>query len=102
MEHAFRVCSALAVRFRSQCYVDTRELQRQLIASGLYAGFVPESGAALYRGDPGLRLIPIQDQRFTRQMMICFRREKHLSGLARTFRDFALDYFGLDASLGKD
>ena len=97
VEHPFRVCSALAVRFRSQCYVNARELHRQLIASGMCAGFVPESGADLYRGDPALRLIPIQDQRFTRQMMICFRREKHLSGLARTFRDFALRYFGLEA-----
>lgn len=98
VEHSFRVCSALAVRFRSQCYVDTRELHRQLIASGMCVGFVPESGADLYRGEPALRLIPIQDQRFTRQMMICFRREKHLSGLARTFRDFVLEYFGLVAA----
>lgn len=95
VEHAFRVCSALAVRFRSQCYVDARELHRQLIASGVCVGFVPESGAALYQGDPELRLIPIPDQRFTRQMMLCFRREKHLSALAREFKAFALDYFGL-------
>ncbi len=98
VEYPFRVCSALAVRFRSQCYVDTRELHRQLIASGVCVGFVPESGAALYRADPSLRLIPVQDQRFTRQMMLCFRREKHLSALAREFRDFALEYFGLQAS----
>lgn len=97
VEPPFRICGALAVRFGSQCYVDTRELHRQLIASGMCVGFVPESGAALYRADPALRLIPIQDRRFVRQMMICFRREKHLSGLARAFRDFALDYFGLAA-----
>ena len=30
-----------------------------------------------------------------RQMMVCFRREKHLSSLAREFREFAMDYFGL-------
>lgn len=99
VEYAFRVCSALTVRFRSQCYVDTRELHRQLIASGMCVGFVPESGAAPYRGDPALRLIPVQDQRFTRQMMICFRREKHLSALACEFKAFALRYFGLGADL---
>lgn len=98
VEHPFRVCGALAVRFGSLCYVDSRELHRELIASGVCMGFVPESGAAFYRADPALRLIPIQDRRFTRQMMICFRREKHLSGLARAFRDFALDYFGLEAA----
>ena len=95
VEHPFRVCSALAVQFGPQCYVDSRELHRQMIASGVCAGFVPESGAAFYRDDTSLRLIPIPDRRFTRQMMVCFRREKHLSALARDFRDFAMDYFRL-------
>lgn len=97
VEHPFRICGALAVRFGSLCYVDSRELHRDLIASGVCVGFVPESGAALYRENPALRLIPIEDRRFTRQMMICFRREKHLSGLAKAFRDFALEYFGVAA-----
>ena len=95
VEHPFRVCSALAVRFGPLCYVDSRELHRQMIAAGVCAGFVPESGAAFYRDDPTLRLLPIRDRRFTRQMMVCFRREKHLSALARDFRDFAMDYFRL-------
>lgn len=101
VEHPFRICGALAVRFGSQCYVDSRELHRELIASGVCVGFVPEGCAALYRADPALRLIPIQDRRFARQMMICFRREKHLSGLARAFRDFAQNYFGLKADAKK-
>ena len=99
VEHPFRVCAALAVRFGSQCYVDSRELHRSLIASGVCVGFVPESGAAFYRGDPSLRLLPIQDQRFSRRMMLCFRREKHLSALAKDFKTFALRYFGLDGAL---
>ena len=95
VEFPFQICSALALSFAAQCYVDARELHRQMISSGYCLGFVPESGADFYRGDRSLRLVPIQDHRFTRQMMACFRREKHLSGLAREFRDFAMDYFGL-------
>lgn len=95
VEFPFQICSALALRFAAQCYVDARELHRQMIASGYCLGFVPESGAGFYRDDPDLRLVPIQDHRFTRRMMVCFRREKHLSRLAREFRDFAMDYFGL-------
>ncbi len=97
VEYPFQICGALALRFGGTCYADTREIHRQLIASGVCVGFVPESGAAFYRGDRELRLIPLQDHRFSRQMMVCFRREKHLSPLARTFRDFAMDYFGLAA-----
>lgn len=95
VEYPFRVCSALAVRFGSQCYVDTRELHRQMIASGVCIGFVSDSAASFYRGDRALRLLPIRDRRFSRQLMVCFRREKHLSALAKDFRDFAVDFLRL-------
>lgn len=95
VEFPFQICAALALSLASQCYVDARELHRQMISSGCCIGFVPASGADFYRSDRSLRLVPIQDRRFTRQMMVCFRREKRLSDLAREFRDFAMDYFGL-------
>lgn len=98
IEFPFQICSALALSFAGQSYVDARELHLQMISSGYCLGFVPESCADFYRNDRNLRLVPIQDHRFTRQMMACFRREKHLSGLAREFRDFAMDYFGLKRS----
>ncbi len=98
VEYPFQICGALAQRFGGTCYADSRDLHRQMIASGVCVGFVPEDSAAFYRADRSLRLIPIPDHRFTRQMMVCFRREKHLSSLARTFRDFAMAYFGLSVS----
>ena len=94
IEYPFRACAALAVRFGSQCYVDNRELHRQMIASGLAVGFVPLEETDFYQ-DGAIRLIPIADRRFSRDMMICFRREKHLSPMAKGFRDFAISYFGL-------
>lgn len=95
IEYPFRICTALAVRFGSQCHVDSRELHQQMIGAGIAIGFVPEDVAALYQNNRGIRLIPIQDQRFSRTMMICFRREKHLSVLAKSFRDFAIRFFRL-------
>ncbi len=95
-EFPFQICSALALRFHSVCYADSRELHRQMIASGLCVGFVPTDCSALYLGDGAIRLIPLQDRRFTRQMMVCFRREKALSPLGRAFRDFVLNYFSVE------
>lgn len=95
IEYPFRICTALAVRFGSQCHVDSRELHQQMIGAGIAIGFVPEDVAALYQNNRGIRLLPIQDQRFSRTMMICFRREKHLSALAKSFRDFAIRFFRL-------
>ena len=99
-EYPFQICSALALRFRSVSYADSREFHRQMIADGLCAGFVPAGCAAFYRGEGEIRLIPIQDQRFSRQMMVCFRREKTLSPFVREFRDFVLDYFSVEAKAG--
>ena len=95
-EYPYHICSALALHFRSVSYADSREYHRQMIADGLCVGFVPMSCAAFYRGDGEIRLVPIQDQRFTRQMMVCFRREKTLSPFIREFRDFVLDFYSVD------
>ena len=94
-EFPFQICSALALHFRSVSYADSREYHRQMIADGLCVGFVPMSCTGFYRGDGEIRLVPIQNQRFSRQMMVCFRREKTLSPFVREFRDFVTDYFSV-------
>ena len=96
VEFPFQICSALAISFNTQCFADSREIHRQMIAGGLCAGFVPMGCASFYQGDPAIRLIPIRDQRFTRQKMVCFRREKYLSETAKLFRDFVLEYFNVE------
>lgn len=95
LEYPYALCTAMAVHFASQSFVDSRELHRQMIASGMAVGFVAEEEASSYRSDPAIRLIPVLDGRFARQMMICFRREKHLSPAALAFRDFTMTRFGL-------
>ncbi len=100
-EYPFQICGALALRFRSVSFTDSREFQRQMIADGLCVGFAPASCAAFYRGGGDIRLIPIQDKRFSRQMMVCFRKEKTLSPYVRGFRDFVLDYFSVDKGAGR-
>ena len=95
-EYPFQICSALALNFRSISYADSREFHRQMIADGLCVGFVPTGCDAFYRGEGEIRLIPIQDRRFSRQMMVCFRREKTLSPFIREFRDFVLNYYSVD------
>ena len=92
-EYPFQICGALAISFSSQSFVDSRELHRQLIAEGAGIGFVPSGSAAFYRHDAGIRLVPVQDRKLTRKMMVCFRKEKHLSETAKKFKGFVLDFF---------
>lgn len=90
LEPPYALCTALALQFGTQCFADSRELHRQIVASGLAAGFVPEGEAAAYRSDPGICLLPIGDERFSRELMICFRRDKHLTDCAREFKEFCI------------
>ena len=94
-EPVYSLCTALALRFGSQCFADSRELHRRMVASGISVGFVSESEAESYRADGHIRLLPIADTRFARDMMICFKREKHLTERALQFRDFAVNYLEL-------
>ena len=94
-EPVYALCTALALRFGSQCFADTRELHRRMVASGIAVGFVPEGEAESYRADGRIRLLPITDRRFAREMMICFKRDKHLTDRASDFKDFAVSYLEL-------
>ncbi len=94
-EYPYQICSALAIRFADCCYVDSRELHSQFIASGCFVGFIPSGLSEFYDKLENVRRLPILDRRFSREMMVCFRREKHLTPLAAVFRDFFLDYYKL-------
>lgn len=92
-DFSFRVCSALAVDAISFFFTDTREAHRQMIASGMAAGFVPHSEIAAYQVEPRIRLLPVLNTRFHRPMKICFLRDKYLSDHARQFRTFVKDFY---------
>lgn len=94
-EHVYSICSALSVQSGTQSFVTSRALQREAIASGLAAGFVPESLRTLYTSSPNITLIPITDGNFTRKYKIAFRRRKHLSALAQEFEDHVVRLFAL-------
>lgn len=93
VEYPFRICGALALTFSSQIFADSREIHRQLIAEGVGVGFAASGSASFYRNEPGIRLIPVQDQKLTRKMMVCFRKDKYLSVTAKMFKGFVLNFF---------
>ena len=76
-------------------YVDSREMHLQMIAQGLGIGFVPEGTEEPYRQNANIRLLHLTDSRFTRQMKVCFKRDKHLSELAAAFKSHMMEYYHL-------
>ncbi len=94
-EYPFHVCLAQNVRMEHIHCVDSREHHLQLIASGIAAGFVPEGSAWMYKNDKRVRLLYLTDDRFSRPMKVCFKREKHLSEMAGAFMEHFLEYYQL-------
>ena len=94
-EYPFGVCTSQNIRMQAVHYTDTRQMHAEMIALGLGVGFVPESSAELYRQNSHIRLLHLADSRFSRQMKVCFKRDKHLSEAAAAFKDFMIEYYKL-------
>jgi len=94
-EYPYHVCLAQTVKMSSVNFVDSRDLHRQMISNGIACGFVPEGSAEIYRNDSRIKLLHLTDDRFSRQMKACFKREKHLSSIGSAFRKAMIDYFNL-------
>lgn len=96
-EYPYHVCLAQTVKMSSLNFVDSRDIHRQMISNGIACGFVPEGSAEIYRNDSRIKLLHLTDDRFTRQMKACFKREKHLSVLGSAFRKSMIEYFNLQS-----
>ena len=94
-EYPYHVCLAQTVKMSAVNFVDSRDHHRQMISNGIACGFVPEGSAEMYRNDSRIKLLHLTDDRFTRQMKVCFKREKHLSVTGSAFRKSMIEYFNL-------
>ena len=95
MADPYDLCAGLNLGLSTLCLTDDREQHRQLVAAGVGLGFVPEGCAGPYRAEPAIRLLPIRGDKFRRRLMLCFKRDKHLSPAGQDLRAFVLDHFGL-------
>lgn len=91
IEEPYFLCAGLNLRLKSKFFTNSREQHRQTVASGAALGFVPECCADSYHSDPRIVLLPINDSKFSRKIMLCFKRDKHLTPAAKEFRDFMLE-----------
>lgn len=74
-------------------YTNSGEIQRQMISNGCGVGFVPTGSSESYKRDGNMILLPVLDMGLSLEIMIGFKREKHLSESGKSFSDFVLNYF---------
>lgn len=93
IEQPYELCMGAGLNPRVFAFTNSADMHRQAIASGMAIGFVAEHGAAIYSHDPAIRLLRIRDARFKRTMMICFKRDKHLSPLGLDLKAYMTEAF---------
>ena len=92
----YALCTAMNPDLTARGFVTSPEIHREMISAGMGIGFVPEGCAPSYRRDPGIHLCPITDNKFSRTMMICFKKEKYRSALGKVLQQFLIDCLGPD------
>ena len=91
----YHLCISLGVRVHEGIVTNSSEIQRWMVANGHGVGFVPQDSSAAYAVDPDISLLSLAEKGLSQDIMIGFKREKHLSAAGRQFAAFVRGYFGL-------
>ncbi len=98
VEYTYRVCGAQALRVRRQHFASSHGMKQYLIGDGLGLGFVSEFIRGCYENDPRITLRQIDEPSFERTLWICFRDAPNALPIVQEFREYAIDYFGIDTA----
>lgn len=96
-ERSYHLCAGSGIVLNVRCFTNSVEAHRRLISAGLGIGFIADSSSDSYKNDSNITLIPVADEEFEQEIMLGFKRDKHLSETGRLFRSFVMDRFGLTA-----
>lgn len=96
IEQPYELCLGMGLNPQVRCFTNTMDMHRQIVASGIAMGFVREGCASSYRADSSIRLLPLDDDEFSVSMMVCFKRQKHLSATGLLFREHMQKALGID------
>ena len=91
----YHLCVSRDIRIRDVIFTNNLETQRWLVSNNYGVGFIPESSASSYVADPEISLLPVIEDGLHLEIMVGFRREKHLSAAGGHFASFVRDYFGI-------
>jgi len=95
----YQMCLSLDVRTNSSIFTNSYEIQRWFVSNNHGIGFVPQGSSACYTADPDVVLLPVTDENLSQEIMIGFKREKHLSAAGKRFAAFVRAYFAHDVDL---
>jgi len=80
---------------RDNIFTNNYEIQRWLVSNNIGVGFVPKGCSGSYAADPDIALIHIDHDKLKQDIMVGFKREKHLSAAGRAFSAYVRNYYGI-------
>jgi len=94
-ELPYHLCVSLDIQVNDDVFTNSYEIQRWLVSNKHGIGFVPRGNAHAYEADSDTVLLPVVDEGLYQEVMIGFKREKHLGAVGRRFAAFVRAYFGI-------
>ena len=91
----YHMCVSLGIKIKDAAFTNNHDVQRWFVSNNHRIGFVPQSGSDAYAVDPDIVLLPIADEGLSQEIMIGFKRDKHLSPAGKEFAAFVRRYFGM-------
>lgn len=88
----YHLCINMEIGLNNSVFTNSFEIQRWLISNNHGVGFVPRGGSDSYANDPNIALMPVMDQGFSQEIMIGFKKDKHISAIGRQFAAFVQGY----------
>ena len=89
----YHLCVSLDIHLSDSIFTNSCEMQRWLVANNIGISFIPKGGAGVYAADPEINLLPVDDEGLKQNIMIGFKREKHLSDVGMRFASYVREYF---------
>lgn len=94
IEMPYELCLGAAMRPHVKAFTNSQDMHRQIIATGAAVGFVAQGSAQAYLADPEISLVPLLDEGFRVKLMVCFKRDKHLSSMGKELRAYVYEHLG--------
>ena len=94
-EPPYHLCKNAEIDVSGSILTNSGEVRRWLIARNHAVGFVSRGCAEAYAADSDIALIPVAEEGFGIDVMLGFKRDKHLSDTGRTFAAFVRERFGI-------
>ena len=89
----YHLCVSLDIHSSDSIYTNSCEIQRWLVANNIGVSLIPKGGAGVYAADSEISLLPVDDEGLKQNIMIGFKREKHLSDVGKQYASFVKEYF---------